>query len=275
MRSAFVVVTLALIAFSANARPSYRSQIPNGTVNSCVACHNSPNGGSRNVFGQQWGRASTWADICGTDSDGDGQQNGQELGDPSCIWSGGAAARTTDISNPGDASSTSSDPDGGAGDPVVVDPSDVVEGVSGGAAWMCDPTWIGDGECDCGCGDHDSDCADNTAASCKYNECDEWQTTAGLQLDPADPTLCDGGIAPGVTTCPSNSTLVGDVCGCNAGFSADAAGASCVADGNNGGEDDEGEEDGDDEGGSGCASSAEASLPIALLAIVALRRRRR
>ena len=40
--------------------------------------------------------------ICNQDSDGDGKTNGEELGDPKCIWTPGQApARTTSISHPG------------------------------------------------------------------------------------------------------------------------------------------------------------------------------
>merc|ERR1712060_697253 len=45
----------------------------------------------------------TWTEeFCLKDSDGDGQSNGLELGDPSCVWTVGATPqRSTDISHPG------------------------------------------------------------------------------------------------------------------------------------------------------------------------------
>ena len=45
----------------------------------------------------QWNAA-----LCRKDSDGDGLTNGQELGDPDCVWKKGEAPqRTTDITHPG------------------------------------------------------------------------------------------------------------------------------------------------------------------------------
>lgn len=48
-------------------------------------------------------------EFCQTDSDGDGQTNGFELGDPCCLWTQGddSALRLTQLSHPGDASQTS------------------------------------------------------------------------------------------------------------------------------------------------------------------------
>lgn len=40
--------------------------------------------------------------VCQADSDGDGLTNGQELGDPDCLWTPGTLpARTTSITHPG------------------------------------------------------------------------------------------------------------------------------------------------------------------------------
>ena len=45
----------------------------------------------------QWNAA-----LCRKDSDGDGLTNGQELGDPDCVWTKGQAPqRTTSITHPG------------------------------------------------------------------------------------------------------------------------------------------------------------------------------
>jgi predicted ferric reductase len=67
--------------------------------------HNSRNSGSRlNPFGDAFVAAGRqWTeDLCRADSDGDGQSNGEELGDPSCIWVPGATpTRTVDITHPG------------------------------------------------------------------------------------------------------------------------------------------------------------------------------
>jgi len=65
----------------------------------------------KNLFGDDFidaGHAWTVA-LCRLDSDGDGQTNGMELGDPECTWvRGGAPNRTTHISHPGYSDSTTS-----------------------------------------------------------------------------------------------------------------------------------------------------------------------
>ncbi|XP_065181459.1 DBH-like monooxygenase protein 2 homolog [Sycon ciliatum] len=93
---------------------TYRSRIPNGfsVQHPCDAArvwhgvgHVSEQGGdARNRFGLDFlaeGRAWTMA-LCRNDSDGDGQSNGEELGDPDCVWTPGqTAARTVNITHPG------------------------------------------------------------------------------------------------------------------------------------------------------------------------------
>ncbi|ELU02341.1 hypothetical protein CAPTEDRAFT_106799, partial [Capitella teleta] len=48
-------------------------------------------GGKRNAFGIDFAAAGyKWSDcICKRDSDGDGKTNGEELGDPDCVWKEG------------------------------------------------------------------------------------------------------------------------------------------------------------------------------------------
>ena len=134
-------IALLIAAAPALAISSYRSHIPNGISASCQTCHISSLGGEGwNAFGKDVLRqdpAETEADIssnnqnvhytriagpvwsennwdlCHKDSDNDGQTNGQELGDPGCIWAGtGTPPRTSAISRPGDPASTSANPDG-------------------------------------------------------------------------------------------------------------------------------------------------------------------
>ncbi|XP_033727074.1 tyramine beta-hydroxylase-like [Pecten maximus] len=92
----------------------FQNELPNGAEvpHPCKANfvwwgvgHLNPRGGGRvNPFGvdfrnagMKWTRA-----LCEMDSDGDGETNGQELGDPDCVWTkGSVAAVTKDISHPG------------------------------------------------------------------------------------------------------------------------------------------------------------------------------
>lgn len=70
---------------------SYRvTQVPNNTWG-CGLCHQGASGGPRNPFGLDVGATLNgadvnWSAICDLDSDGDGYTNGEELGDPSCMW---------------------------------------------------------------------------------------------------------------------------------------------------------------------------------------------
>jgi hypothetical protein len=100
------------IATSATAMSTYPGQLPNGDTFSCSTCHNSPNGGgARNVFGvaaqaSTAGLGVSWAEFCDDDADGDGFSNGEELGDPDCVWVVGQAPASADaLSRPGDAAS--------------------------------------------------------------------------------------------------------------------------------------------------------------------------
>ena len=92
----------------------FRDRIPNGhnvqhpckpnTVWNGVGHLSQQGGGPRNAFGLDFFEAGkTWTrDLCMKDSDGDGQTNGQELGDPQCAWTqGGTPSRTTAITHPG------------------------------------------------------------------------------------------------------------------------------------------------------------------------------
>ncbi|GMH42495.1 hypothetical protein BSKO_10414 [Bryopsis sp. KO-2023] len=105
----YFVFCLVLIGFG-NAREHYRSTIPNGDIVPCPGgdphcdegslCegvgHESCGGGvitpALNKFGQDLlAEGVTWTkELCEMDSDGDGFSNGEELGDPCCIWTEGA-----------------------------------------------------------------------------------------------------------------------------------------------------------------------------------------
>ncbi|XP_048241452.1 uncharacterized protein LOC124142783 [Haliotis rufescens] len=66
--------------------------------------HNNPQGGGdRNPFGLDFQQVKQWTEeLCQKDSDGDGLTNGQELGDPECVWHPGQfPQRTNNITHPG------------------------------------------------------------------------------------------------------------------------------------------------------------------------------
>lgn len=89
-------VSLAIVVVCAHAYSYFGGLIPNGrNVTGCdgiavlgVGHIRTSGGGPRNPFGLDWAAAGfTWtAELCNKDSDGDGMTNGQELGDPNCIW---------------------------------------------------------------------------------------------------------------------------------------------------------------------------------------------
>ena len=107
-----VAVATTLTSDVVTATPTFMSRIPNGF--SVVGVdgqpwaavgHNMASAGAPlNPFGEAFKAAGLqWTvDLCQMDSDGDGRTNGEELGDPDCVWPPGATpARTTDISHPG------------------------------------------------------------------------------------------------------------------------------------------------------------------------------
>lgn len=83
----------------------YLNSLPNGNqVGHSVGHFQSYGGGERTQFGEDFVSAGyAWTTtLCRTDSDGDGRTNGEELGDPCCVWSSGKTPKcTSGISNPG------------------------------------------------------------------------------------------------------------------------------------------------------------------------------
>lgn len=122
----FLVVLLALLSIPfVHARPNFPDRLPNGRASrdpaSGLTClflghNNCVPGAPRNQFGLDFAAANRlWTkELCEKDSDGDGLTNGQELGDPCCTWTPTTAGRATlcrtQLSHPGDASSTNSAP---------------------------------------------------------------------------------------------------------------------------------------------------------------------
>ena len=107
----------AVLTMMCEARPEFQVRIPNGVTDHPSLGHNVKNVAtagntdtSLNAFGIAFRNANyVWTrELCLQDSDNDGQSNGYELGDPSCVWREGGAApeRTTLISDPTDPAST-------------------------------------------------------------------------------------------------------------------------------------------------------------------------
>ncbi|KAL3870617.1 hypothetical protein ACJMK2_038665 [Sinanodonta woodiana] len=92
----------------------YQSSIPNGELipHPCKANYiwhgvghtNALGGGERNPFGLVFHTAGMqWTKVlCQLDSDGDGKTNGEELGDPNCVWSPGhSPLKSVGLTHPG------------------------------------------------------------------------------------------------------------------------------------------------------------------------------
>jgi|GEM_PF-793757 len=122
---AALLLPMSLLSPAASAFSGYVSDVPNGSVTGCNTCHTAGGGTARNAFGLDVAANLTplqnvdWAALYDLDSDGDGQTNGEELGDPCGAWTGGPAPRTTDISQPGNINSTSADPNTPVCDPCM------------------------------------------------------------------------------------------------------------------------------------------------------------
>lgn len=110
----------------ASALPTFQQRIPNGdkVVSPSgekwpgVGHYRSSGGGERNSFGEDFAAAGMrWTkELCEKDSDCDGFSNGQELGDPNCIWSEGDIPQfDTGITHPGIADTERSGVVGGSG----------------------------------------------------------------------------------------------------------------------------------------------------------------
>ncbi|GMG14830.1 unnamed protein product [Phytophthora fragariaefolia] len=111
-----IAALLTTTTFHIDAHEMYVSMIPNGASVPGVKAvgHVDPNGdGAVNDFGQDFGSAFyVWTkELCSKDSDGDGQTNGQELGDPCCEWDllSLSARWTEGVSHPGNASDTANE----------------------------------------------------------------------------------------------------------------------------------------------------------------------
>jgi dopamine beta-monooxygenase len=102
-------VLLTALYLTAHAYPTNRKKIPNGysVPNPCnlstiwpgVGHENVYGSGPRNPFGRDFeANGQVWdKTVCEKDSDGDGRTNGEELGDPNCIWTVGSNISSDNI----------------------------------------------------------------------------------------------------------------------------------------------------------------------------------
>jgi len=108
-----VVLLSVFLPWTGHAHSSVLSLIPNSVKIDGVASighANKKGGGELSSFGRDFlANGKTWdVAFCMRDSDGDGQYNGLELGDPCCEWNGSAPPPVVQrkFSHPGDVAST-------------------------------------------------------------------------------------------------------------------------------------------------------------------------
>lgn len=110
----FVIIALTFLTMGATseARPFRVDDIPNGSKFTCLNCHGDLKATYNTDFGSDarnylipGGTISMqhvdWTPLCPLDSDHDGWTNGQELGDPDCIWKSSDADPKGLLTNPG------------------------------------------------------------------------------------------------------------------------------------------------------------------------------
>ncbi|KAL7687562.1 hypothetical protein Plhal304r1_c022g0077751 [Plasmopara halstedii] len=105
-----IVAVFILMTFQASSYEMFKLKVPNGgnVPGANAIGHDRVGGGPKNDFGLDFSEAMfIWTNsFCNKDSDGDGQTNGQELGDPCCefVFRKNAIVRWTEgVSHPGDA----------------------------------------------------------------------------------------------------------------------------------------------------------------------------
>lgn len=88
MKNVLYVLLILISVNIAKAEEKFVARIPNGAKNSCMNCHFSLDGGSRNVFGNAFKSAGErWnKTLSQIDSDKDGFTNGLELQDSAGVW---------------------------------------------------------------------------------------------------------------------------------------------------------------------------------------------
>lgn len=106
MHSIVTLVALCLLAPTAHGYPKFVTQVPNGANVpgvKAIGHVDVTGGGPRNQFGKDFAaNGASWnVALCQLDSDGDGATNGEELGDPCCLWKVGGTPTSTTATSPG------------------------------------------------------------------------------------------------------------------------------------------------------------------------------
>jgi dopamine beta-monooxygenase len=104
-------IIIIIVTHPTNSWQTYQTKIPNGNkvvdddgvLFGGVGHTRMSGGGKLNPFGRDFANAGyKWTkSLCEKDSDGDGKTNGQELGDPKCIWKPGETPQHSCTSHPG------------------------------------------------------------------------------------------------------------------------------------------------------------------------------
>jgi hypothetical protein len=111
MRSIIIAFAALAMAAVGLAYPAYNNDFPNGNTTPPSPILLGHPGGNTRAFTKvavlYRGQGYKWTQtVCQTDSDGDGQSNGLEMGDPCCVWTvGEIPALTTGLSDPNDPNS--------------------------------------------------------------------------------------------------------------------------------------------------------------------------
>ncbi len=138
-----IAAAISLASVGASAESEFKPFIPNAAESDCNTCHTDGGESPRNAFGLEVEalllaavpQADWWEQLRELDSDGDGQTNAQELGDPCLTWvTGMVPDRTTSISNPGLDGSLSTDPDACEDPPTGGGGGGAGEGGGGGSS---------------------------------------------------------------------------------------------------------------------------------------------
>lgn len=108
-----LVLSVVVSNHVSDALPTFADRIPNGKqvpnpgpqggIWAGVGHLKAGGGGELNPFGKAFAASGyEWTvELCALDSDGDGRTNGQELGDPDCVWVAGNDADEPSLSHPG------------------------------------------------------------------------------------------------------------------------------------------------------------------------------